>query len=178
MRISDWSSDVCSSDLEQVVVDQGTLQAEETVVPATDAGTGDIAPPAGPVAGVRLQYADAPSPPYPRAALRAGLQGTVMLQVLVDVDGRPLQVDVEHSSGHRVLDNAARRYVLQNWTFRPAMRGGRPVQAVGLVPRSEEHTSELQSLMRISDAVFCLKKKTYIKLCVITTPRHYEIQQG
>src|SRR3546814_3000261 len=29
-------------------------------------------------------------------------------------------------------------------------------------PRSEEHTSELQSLMRISYAVFCLKKKTYI----------------
>src|SRR3546814_7522202 len=29
------------------------------------------------------------------------------------------------------------------------------------VPRSEEHTSELQSLMRISYAVFCLKKKTY-----------------
>src|SRR3546814_1849941 len=30
--------------------------------------------------------------------------------------------------------------------------------------RSEEHTSELQSLMRISYAVFCLKKKTYIYL--------------
>src|SRR3546814_8950325 len=29
----------------------------------------------------------------------------------------------------------------------------------GLEPRSEEHTSELQSLMRISYAVFCLKKK-------------------
>src|SRR3546814_7020979 len=29
--------------------------------------------------------------------------------------------------------------------------------------RSEEHTSELQSLMRISYAVFCLKKKTYAK---------------
>src|SRR3546814_1610691 len=28
-------------------------------------------------------------------------------------------------------------------------------------PRSEEHTSELQSLMRISYAVFCLKKKTH-----------------
>src|SRR3546814_15769664 len=83
---------------------------------------------------VRLQYADAPSPPYPRAALRAGLQGTVMLQVLVDVDGRPLQVDVEHSSGHRVLDNAARRYVLQNCTFTPAMRGGRPVPAGGPGP--------------------------------------------
>src|SRR3546814_2801022 len=33
--------------------------------------------------------------------------------------------------------------------------------AAGLIsPRSEEHTSELQSLMRISYAVFCLKKKT------------------
>src|SRR3546814_18140289 len=31
----------------------------------------------------------------------------------------------------------------------------------GFVTRSEEHTSELQSLMRISYAVFCLKKKTY-----------------
>jgi protein TonB len=126
--------DVVQPVIEQVVVDQGTLQTEETVVPATDAGTGDIAPPAGPIAGVRLEYADAPSPPYPRDALRAGLQGTVMLQVLVDVDGRPLQVDVERSSGHRILDNAARRYVLQHWTFRPAMRNGRPVQAVGLVP--------------------------------------------
>src|SRR3546814_2261066 len=29
-------------------------------------------------------------------------------------------------------------------------------------PRSEEHTSELQSLMRISYAVFCLKQKTYL----------------
>src|SRR3546814_3765556 len=31
-------------------------------------------------------------------------------------------------------------------------------------PRSEEHTSELQSLMRISYAVFCLKKKNELKL--------------
>src|SRR3546814_2572819 len=38
-------------------------------------------------------------------------------------------------------------------------RGSRP-----RVPRSEEHTSELQSLMRISYAVFCLKKKKKKKL--------------
>src|SRR3546814_17270170 len=31
--------------------------------------------------------------------------------------------------------------------------------ALSILPRSEEHTSELQSLMRISYAVFCLKKK-------------------
>src|SRR3546814_2377236 len=35
--------------------------------------------------------------------------------------------------------------------------------------RSEEHTSELQSLMRISYAVFCLKKK---KINIIMTPEH------
>src|SRR3546814_4369249 len=34
--------------------------------------------------------------------------------------------------------------------------------------RSEEHTSELQSLMRISYAVFCLKKKTYTSNILIT----------
>src|SRR3546814_7835742 len=37
---------------------------------------------------------------------------------------------------------------------------------IGFGPRSEEHTSELQSLMRISYAVFCLKKKT-IKYAVL-----------
>src|SRR3546814_3390819 len=36
-------------------------------------------------------------------------------------------------------------------------------RAIGRAPRSEEHTSELQSLMRISYAVFCLKKKTKTK---------------
>src|SRR3546814_9222228 len=39
-------------------------------------------------------------------------------------------------------------------------------------PRSEEHTSELQSLMRISYAVFCLKKKTQHKQNTTTT-KHY-----
>ena len=120
--------------IDQVVVDQGTLPADDVVVPSTDTAVNDIAPPSGPVTGLRLEYATAPSPPYPRDALIAGLQGTVLLQVLVDVDGRPVQVDVERSSGHRVLDDAARRYVLRHWMFRPATKDGRPVQAVGLVP--------------------------------------------
>src|SRR3546814_2669232 len=38
-----------------------------------------------------------------------------------------------------------------------------PCAAMPGGPRSEEHTSELQSLMRISYAVFCLKKKKYNK---------------
>src|SRR3546814_2426353 len=47
-----------------------------------------------------------------------------------------------------------------------ALLGGDPQAAarVGAAPeRSEEHTSELQSLMRISYAVFCLNKKNRIK---------------
>src|SRR3546814_7349125 len=38
--------------------------------------------------------------------------------------------------------------------------------------RSEEHTSELQSLMRISYAVFCLKKNNQIHIDTITRPKH------
>src|SRR3546814_8017202 len=41
-----------------------------------------------------------------------------------------------------------------------AMVGGMGMAPSGDIGRSEEHTSELQSLMRISYAVFCLKKKT------------------
>src|SRR3546814_6071727 len=43
------------------------------------------------------------------------------------------------------------------------------VRGIQLCPRSEEHTSELQSLMRISYAVFCLKKKKKISknYCVV-----------
>src|SRR3546814_4066308 len=46
---------------------------------------------------------------------------------------------------------------------KPACRSGR-----GETSRSEEHTSELQSLMRISYAVFCLKKKKQTKLINIS----------
>src|SRR3546814_1135471 len=49
---------------------------------------------------------------------------------------------------------AGRAPVLGNWT----MIG----RSSGVRARSEEHTSELQSLMRISYAVFCLKKKKHI----------------
>src|SRR3546814_6225777 len=42
-------------------------------------------------------------------------------------------------------------------------RGGGGGARCGFHGRSEEHTSELQSLMRISYAVFCLKKQTYTK---------------
>src|SRR3546814_2396358 len=46
-------------------------------------------------------------------------------------------------------------YASKDLYLTPTAPGGR-----ARIPRSEEHTSELQSLMRISYAVFCLKKKT------------------
>src|SRR3546814_6037531 len=60
------------------------------------------------------------------------------------------------------LADLLRRSQAARW--RDARAAGR-LQRAGAVRRSEEHTSELQSLMRISYAVFCLKKKNhkYIK---------------
>src|SRR3546814_1463470 len=44
-----------------------------------------------------------------------------------------------------------------------------PLRPATARPRSEEHTSELQSLMRISYAVFCLKKQTNYTHCITQT---------
>ncbi len=87
-----------------------------------------------PLAGVALAYAHAPAPPYPRAAVRAGAQGTVQLMILVDTDGKPLQVTLHRSSGNRALDRAALDHVARHWRFQPAVRNGQPVQAYGVVP--------------------------------------------
>lgn len=120
--------------VDHVIVDEGTIQADPPVdLPSTDVAPPSIAP-SGPVQGMRLEYADAPAPKYPMDAMRRNLQGTVMLQVLVDVDGKPLEVTVQRSSGHNVLDREAARHVMRHWTFRPAMKDGRAVQAIGIVP--------------------------------------------
>jgi protein TonB len=116
-----------------VLSEQGELAPDAPDAPiAPDAPA--VATTAAPLPGVRLEYAQAPAPTYPRAALRAGVEGTVLLQVLVDVDGRPLQVEVNRSSGDRRLDVVAREQVLRHWRFHPAMRDGHAVQAIGLVP--------------------------------------------
>src|SRR3546814_17613302 len=59
---------------------------------------------------------------------------------------------------------ASRRPGLPHRRLGPAPHGDRSrLQVVERQARSEEHTSELQSLMRISYAVFCLKKKKHIR---------------
>src|SRR3546814_1457421 len=59
---------------------------------------------------------------------------------------------------------------------REATRDRAARSAVRRVQRSEEHTSELQSLMRISYAVFCLKKKTNHHILQHTQPSIYTQQ--
>nr|WP_260214034.1 energy transducer TonB [Xanthomonas arboricola] len=120
---------------EPAVVDNATF-----ALPAVSEAVSDSAPaiaaPSGPVEAGQLQYLSSPAPSYPVAALRAGQQGTVLLRVLVGTDGRPAEVSVQTSSGHRALDLAARSQVLRNWRFQPAMQNGQAVQAYGLVPVS------------------------------------------
>jgi len=102
---------------------------ETGVIEVTDTG-----PDTRPMTGAQLAYATAPAPAYPRDAARIGAQGTVLLMVLVDTDGTPLEVTLHKSSGNRALDRAAAEQVLKRWRFQPAMREGRAVQAYGVVP--------------------------------------------
>lgn len=115
-----------------IVSEEGTEAYVPTIAEAGPVASANIDP--NPVAAVRLEYADAPAPAYPRDAMRAGRQGVVMLQVTVDIDGRPVDVVIAQSSGHRDLDIAARQQVLKRWRFKPAMKDGLAIQAIGMVP--------------------------------------------
>src|SRR3546814_2857546 len=113
MRISDWSSDVCSSDLTAARASARSTRTWASADPPASNGVRHHSTRQGPLlqGGQRLVEGLA------RTHHRCGL-GVVGGVVAADVDRRAL---------HR--------------------------------QRSEEHTSELQSLMRLSYAVFCLKKK-------------------
>src|SRR3546814_10775728 len=117
MRISDWSSDVCSSDLHKYSV-LDARRREHALVAFV-------------------------------GALRSGLEP------FLDDDRHKGQR--KHPAGHQHGPDA----VVDD----PGHEGEVVLQVVG---RSEEHTSELQSLMRISYAVLCMKKKK-TKIQLITT---------
>src|SRR3546814_2852607 len=72
------------------------------------------------------------------------------------------QVDDAVADDHTLHDRSRRARVNQRSGRRDDLN--RPFTAF---VRSEEHTSELQSLMRISYAVFCLKKKNTIHHCTL-----------
>jgi protein TonB len=71
-------------------------------------------------------YVRNPAPVYPTIARARGDEGTVVLGVEVQPDGRCGRVTILSSSGHAVLDEAAADAV-RRWVFRPARRWDTPV---------------------------------------------------
>lgn len=74
-----------------------------------------------------------PPPRYPALARRRGQQGTVVLSVHVDAQGRVSNLWLFESSGFRALDNAALKAV-KDWLFEPGMQGGKKVAMWVRVP--------------------------------------------
>jgi len=81
----------------------------------------------------QADYLQNPPPVYPRLSQRLKEQGEVLLKVRVGLDGQPLEVNLQQSSGHVRLDQAAQRAVTQ-WRFVPAQTNGKMVTAWVVVP--------------------------------------------
>src|SRR3546814_4751848 len=130
MRMSDWSSDVCSSDLDlDAAAHDDVLAAPDEAIEARQiAIAGDLEQVAGPVA-----------PPLVERRFRH-----LGLAIIAEEDAGPR--DTHLARPLRLLDLLT--------AVRIDEMGGEVARRRKGRPRSEEHTSELQSLMRISYAVF------------------------
>ena len=100
-------------------VSSGTSCCGQGVAPATSSVPSAV--PARPLVS--------PRPLYPSQARRMGWEGTVGLQVLVDIAGNAAKVTVVAGSGYAVLDESAVDAV-RRWRFAPARESGRPVAMV------------------------------------------------
>src|SRR3546814_3485949 len=125
MRISDWSSDVCSSDL--LHPHDGGLGHTSGARAQDDHDRRDLFE--GPPHGVE-PWGKKGGPGRLIGRTKGGMN--TKLHAVTDANGRPISF---------------------------FMTAGQVSDYTGAAARSEEHTSELQSLMRISYADFCLKKK-------------------
>ena len=109
----------------------------ETETSSEMAGTAITSP--GPVTTVAppmvesVEYVRAAPPVYPKESQRKREHGTVVLRVLVDEQGRPAQIQIEHSSGFERLDTAARQAV-EKFLFRPYEVNGVAQPAQVLIP--------------------------------------------
>src|SRR3546814_7717540 len=136
MRISDWSSDVCSSDLAAAGTRERGYTAQQQDNQATFHGA------------LRTDRVEA-STHTKQAGRVCRPPGSGQGQALLAHD--------QHRRLQRLLVVQARVDAGAVGAFEVTV--AQVAGAAGALGRSEEHTSELQSLMRISYAVFCLKKK-------------------
>ncbi len=97
--------------------------------PPSPAPIATVAPPAPPPpvqAMPRLDLAHSREPEYPLQSRQLGEQGSVLLQVLVDIDGRVREVKLAQSSGYDRLDQAALREIKSAYRFLPGTVDGTP----------------------------------------------------
>jgi protein TonB len=80
-----------------------------------------------------VEYVREPSPRYPPQSRRLREQGLVVLRVVIDERGEASSIEIETSSGHARLDDAAREAVLRA-AFRPYVEDGEPRRALVLIP--------------------------------------------
>lgn len=84
---------------------------------------------------VSPDYIYTTKPSYPLEARKEGLEGKVILKVLVEKNGQTRKVELAKSSGHSVLDQEALRAV-EKWRFRPAKRDGEIIACWVFIPLS------------------------------------------
>ncbi len=70
-------------------------------------------------------YLNNPAPPYPRMSRRMGEQGTVVVRVFINAEGRAEKAEIRTSSGYTRLDEAALDTV-KRWRYVPGKRAGLP----------------------------------------------------
>ena len=127
---------VAQAPVDDGVPSESTVQVAQAAPPAPVAAVPAPPPPAPePVTEPRgfAGYRNNPAPDYPALAQDRGLQGQVVLKVRVLASGKPDNVAVEKSSGHKILDDAAIKAVTA-WSFDPAKRGQTPIDGWVKVP--------------------------------------------
>jgi len=79
-------------------------------------------------------YYRIPKPPYPSQSRNLGEQGTVIIAVLVDINGHVKNARISKSSGYPLLDDSALSTVRKKWLFKPGTRNGIPVESRVRIP--------------------------------------------
>lgn len=91
-------------------------------------------PPSG--ATQALSYNTRVQPHYPGSAIKNKQQGTVILNLLIGVDGKPIKVNIDPTTKAAPdLVQAASDAAMQ-WHFNPAMKNGKPIESYARVPVS------------------------------------------
>ena len=117
---------------EKVIFEESETQ-EEIVTDIDVAAAVDIKKETPVVREAVPLYKVNPPPEYPRLARKRGYQGTVVLDVLVDQNGKVGNLRLFTSSGHSILDKKAMASV-KGWLFEPGMKGDKKVDMWVRVP--------------------------------------------